>query len=112
MIELGPFIYVETSNEWILGGTSDAYPWLCGEILYQWFDVDGKDGPLWLQFHNRPGKDRLKVTELTEVYQYYIIVEGRNGCLERIMMDTGLIRACLELVSLPIYVSVVQEDVG
>lgn len=108
MYELGPFIHHPDAG-W--KACHNRF-YLCPGVLQDWFDVVEEPGSvLWLRFNNSPARDRLKIVGVSIGWRAgdRITVERADGEQESIHMCVSLVAEALKHVSLPTYMSVMQE---
>jgi len=106
MKELGPFHYGERYDEWCLGGT--VYDTMCHSILSEWFDVVQDGGSIYLQLSKTPSKNALEVVHWDSMFSEITVITIDGG-REEIYMNGFVVLACLDLMDLPLHVTVVQE---
>ena len=106
MKELGPFHYQGRFDEWFLEGRE--YTGLCHLILSEWFDVVQDGEPIYLQLSKTPEKSALEVVHWDPTVSEITVVTI-DGEEEQIYMDFEVVQACLDLMGLPVHVTVVQE---
>ena len=100
--EIGPFRQIRNAcpgGSWRVGRKYSFD--LCSSILTDWFDVDEGE-LLWVQIHDHPAKNRLKVVGRNKQWLFAI---DRHGNKEHILMHEGWSRL---RISYPCYVEIVQ----
>ena len=109
MVEIGPFVLSDSGNSRDWRHPSGEFE-LCHRELLGWFDVVPNGGPVWLQFFQLPGNERLKILRIANIVMNdRIVVETRAQEEAMIFLDFTLVEEVLRHVALPIYVSVAQE---
>ncbi len=100
--EIGPF-KVDHCEDWAMKAGDCQFD-ICTRGLSKWFDVDRGKTALWVRIHDKPARDRLKVTGSMNVDTLF--VEEATGYSVEVHVFGGWVRN--PPAPYPYYVEIVQ----